>query len=572
MMKRFAIPLLSAVLLLCPARAVMAPVRGNGPLVCSAPPCLQPGDKVALVSPSYFTPIKHVVRAAQVLREWGFEPVIAPNVGKKDAGKYAGTAAERTADLRWALGQPDVKAILCNTGGYGTVHLLDDFQAGEWAASPKWLIGYSDITTLLGMEVGAGVMGIHGTMGRFLAKSGGADTSAVLLRDILLGELPRYELPPHPQNRCGQAKGTLVGGNLSTLVSSLDTWADVTRYDNIVLFVEDVEESMHHIDRLFRMLRLRGVPERCAGVILGGFTDCGNEFDYGTVEAMLRENLQPYGIPVLCGFPAGHTDVNLPLVMGASVTLDVREDGATLAFDVPGMRQRAVQVTETSAPVPEPAENGGDFVTLTDVVPGAILEIRYYSTFNFVGTRIDGYEEPLALMTRQAADSLKVVSEELLARGYRLKIYDAYRPQCAVDHFIRWSRNASDTLTKRYFYPALEKERLFELGYVARRSSHSRGSTVDLTLFDMAAGKDVDMGGPFDWFGPESHPDCGGNPDTQVYRPGGPITEAQFRNRMLLRTAMLRHGFLPYAGEWWHFTLAHEPYPDTYFNFPVAGL
>ena len=217
--------------------------------------------------------------------------------------------------------------------------------------------------------------------------------------------------------------------------------------------------------------------------------------------------------------------------------------------------------------------DSSQFVTVTDVVPDVILEVRYYSTYNFVGKRIDGYLEPVALMTRQAADSLRAVSEDLKRHGYCLKIYDAYRPQMAVDHFMRWATDPTDTLTKAYFYPTLDKPTVFEKEYVARRSGHSRGSTVDLTLVDMATGKELDMGGTFDWFGPESHPDYGGNPDTQEYTGGtADISQEQFYNRMVLRSAMTRHGFLPLDNEWWHFRLADEPFPDTYFNFPVKTL
>ena len=200
------------------------------------------------------------------------------------------------------------------------------------------------------------------------------------------------------------------------------------------------------------------------------------------------------------------------------------------------------------------------FVVLTDVVPDVLLEMRYYSTFNFVGTRVDGYDEPIALMTREAAQALKEVSDEAMSLGYRIKIWDTYRPQMAVDHFCRWGENVSDTLTKRYFYPYLDKDVVFDQGYIARRSGHSRGSVADLTLVDMKTGRDLDMGYGFDWFGGESHPDYKG------------ITEEQFNNRMLLRNLMLKHGFLPIEEEWWHFVLKDEPYPDTYFTFPVCDL
>jgi len=216
--------------------------------------------------------------------------------------------------------------------------------------------------------------------------------------------------------------------------------------------------------------------------------------------------------------------------------------------------------------------NSSQFVNLTDAVPDAILEIRYYGTYNFVGQRIDGYEQPTALLTRQAADSLRAVSDDVMKQGYRLKIYDAYRPQRAVDHFVRWAQAVEDTLMKRYFYPNLDKSVLFEQDYIAEKSGHTRGSTVDLTLFDMNTEKELDMGGTFDWFGHESHPDFGGNPETGVYTPNKNITAEQFANRMKLRNAMLRHGFKALDSEWWHFTLKNEPFPNTYFTFPVRQL
>ena len=214
------------------------------------------------------------------------------------------------------------------------------------------------------------------------------------------------------------------------------------------------------------------------------------------------------------------------------------------------------------------------FVSIPEAIPDAILEIRYFSTYNFIGDRIDGYLAPTALLTRAAADSLRAVSDDLMRMGYRIKIYDAYRPQMAVDHFVRWAADQKDQRMKSCFYPDLRKNVLFKQGYIMEKSGHSRGSTVDLTIFDMAAGKEVDMGGTFDWFGPESHPDFCGDPDTGVYdakagRKRNGITEAQFRNRLILREAMLRHGFKPLDEEWWHFTLKNEPFPDTYFTFPV---
>ena len=198
------------------------------------------------------------------------------------------------------------------------------------------------------------------------------------------------------------------------------------------------------------------------------------------------------------------------------------------------------------------------FVLVSDVIPDVVLDIRYYTTFNFLGERVDGYEEPVALMTREAAYALKKVSDEAISKGYRLKIFDAYRPQCAVDHFVRWADKVRELAMKEYFYPGIDKNRLFEEGFVALKSGHSRGSTVDLTLLDMTTQKDLDVGGTFDYFGSLSWAENTEN-----------ITQEQASNRKMLRDLMISHGFHPLNEEWWHFTLDNEPYPDTYFTFPV---
>ena len=201
----------------------------------------------------------------------------------------------------------------------------------------------------------------------------------------------------------------------------------------------------------------------------------------------------------------------------------------------------------------------GGFVLLADYVPHIVQEIRYYSTYNFIGERIDGYEEPCALLTIEAARALRSVSNEAFVQGYRLKIFDAYRPSCAVKQFVLWGIEDQDVRMKPYFYPDLEKQELFSGGYIAKQSSHSRGSAVDLTLLDMRTGKELDMGSPFDLFSPISHPDC------------RDVTDEQYDNRMLLQRLMVRSGFKPLECEWWHFSLEKEPYPDTYFSFPVSS-
>jgi len=332
-------------------KVVVVSESSQGPLQCAQPDYLKEGDKVALISPSYYTPMSNVDAAANVLRKWGLEPVVGPNVGKTDAGKYAGTVDERLADIRWALEDPDIKAIICNRGGYGSIQLVSQLTLQELAANPKWLVGFSDITTLHGLLSCAGVMSIHGTMSTFLASSGGTDATSTLMRDLLMGSVPKYQVPAHEQNILGSGRGVLVGGNICTFVPLLGCAADATAHDDIILFIEEVGESMHNIDRLFNMLLLNGVLSRCRGVILGEFPSCGSEFSYGSIEAMLKPYIENYNIPLLCGFPAGHDAVNLPLVMGADVTLDVRSDGATLSFNIDGKQTEV----NTANPVSSPA-------------------------------------------------------------------------------------------------------------------------------------------------------------------------------------------------------------------------
>ena len=202
--------------------------------------------------------------------------------------------------------------------------------------------------------------------------------------------------------------------------------------------------------------------------------------------------------------------------------------------------------------------DASDFTLLSDYVPGIVQEIRYFSTYNFIGDRIDGYEEPCAIITKEAARALKIVSSKANVQGYRLKIFDTYRPASAVKHFVMWGIEDLDQRMKPFFYPDLEKQELFKKGYIASKSSHSRGSTVDLTLLDMKTGKEVDMGSPFDYFSEMSHPDYKG------------ITEEQYANRMILQDLMVKNGFKPIDCEWWHFTLENEPFPKTYFDFPVS--
>jgi zinc D-Ala-D-Ala dipeptidase len=196
------------------------------------------------------------------------------------------------------------------------------------------------------------------------------------------------------------------------------------------------------------------------------------------------------------------------------------------------------------------------FVDAAAVVPGLIVDARYAGSHNFVGRPIDGYQAPRCLLTKPAAEALAQVARDLAARGLVLKAFDCYRPARAVANFVHWAHDLNDTAGKREFYPEVDKRVLFRDGYISSRSGHSRGSTVDLTLVH-ADGSELDMGTPFDFFSPRSWP-------------GSPSVSAKAKdNRALFAAAMRARGFRPYPKEWWHFTLAHEPFPDTYFDFPV---
>jgi D-alanyl-D-alanine dipeptidase len=197
------------------------------------------------------------------------------------------------------------------------------------------------------------------------------------------------------------------------------------------------------------------------------------------------------------------------------------------------------------------------FVYLDKIIPSAQYDIRYYGEHNFVGKRIDGYKAPFAILTTQAATALKKVSDALEKKGYVLIIYDAYRPQKAVDHFVKWSKDIKDVKMKKEFYPKLDKANLFKLGFISSKGAHERGSAVDLSIANKATGKEVDMGSKFDFFGDISAH------GTKL------ITKLQTSNRNILKNAMVNNGFKLYSKEWWHYTLVKEPFPDKYFNFNV---
>ena len=197
------------------------------------------------------------------------------------------------------------------------------------------------------------------------------------------------------------------------------------------------------------------------------------------------------------------------------------------------------------------------FVYVQDLIPSIQVDLRYYSQQNFLGTKVDGYHKNIAILTSEAAQALKNVQNELLQENLSILFYDGYRPQVAVNHFLRWSRDLKDTLQKKQFYPDISKQYLFKEGYISSKSGHSRGSTLDVTIVDLTTGEALDMGSPFDFFGMQS------------WFNYNSLREEQKSNRLRLRNIMLKHGFMFYEKEWWHFKLLNEPFPDVYFDFDV---
>lgn len=296
------------------------------------PEFVKSGDKVAVVAPAYAMADSVLAAACDRIREAGLEPVVGKHVGCRfPSGEasscYAGTPAERAADLKEALSDPEIKAIICTRGGYGSIQTLQEMDLRDFRSSPKWLVGYSDITALHLASVKAGVMSIHGNM----CSSTEPEGNRAML-DLLMGKIPEYDIPSNIYNVKGKAEGKLVGGNMITFLTLTNTDYDCFAKGGCILFIEEVEESQHAIDRLFNMLILQNRLKNVKGIVFGEFTDCGTELGYGSVEEMLSHYTSKLGIPVCYGFPAGHGDLNLPLIEGATVSIDVRDDGATIKF------------------------------------------------------------------------------------------------------------------------------------------------------------------------------------------------------------------------------------------------
>ena len=311
--------------------------RSARPLVM--PEALKPGDKVAIISPASTPGDKNPELAAATLRAWGFEPVIGQHVLTRHHA-YAGTIQERCSDLLWALNNPEVKAIVCTRGGYGSAMLLDPMTHADFRRNPKWIVGYSDITALHSAMVCSGVMSLHANMGGALGSRGADDPVNVMLRDVLMGNLPSYSVPAHPLNKPGEARGIVLGGNMAvfTNIGGSRDWDFLDRSNiqgkDIILFFEDVSESMPRVNSMLQALRLKGVLDHVKGIIVGRFTEYETQDGYSDMNEMLSETLNKYDIPVCYDFPASHDEAwNYPMIEGCTATLKVATDGVTLTFE-----------------------------------------------------------------------------------------------------------------------------------------------------------------------------------------------------------------------------------------------
>jgi muramoyltetrapeptide carboxypeptidase len=293
------------------------------------PPHLKKGDKVALISPAYWVPQEAIQQAADIIKSWGLQPVIGPHTNNLNVNAYAGTADERAADLTWALEDDSIKAIICSRGGYGSIHLLNRVALDLFQKHPKWLIGHGDITMLLYAVGATGFMSIHGPMAFQIA--GCQEPASTYLRNILFGTLPQYVIPGSRYNHSGHAEGILVGGNLSCYSVISGTKFQISPKQDIILFIEEVEETLHAIDRLFYALTLQHSFDRVKGVIFGTFSSIKYDLQYGSAEQMLIAHLRDYNIPICCGFPVG-SDSCIPLIEGAHCSLDVSTEKAVLTF------------------------------------------------------------------------------------------------------------------------------------------------------------------------------------------------------------------------------------------------
>ena len=295
------------------------------------PPFLKPNDQIRIVSPSGSIHPELIDGAAKVLSSWGLQ-VTEGKFARSEYGRFAGTKEQRIADLQEALDDPNVRAILCSRGGYGMAQIIDKLDFTTFTKSPKWLIGFSDITILHNVITNLGIASIHGIMAKHLTELPADSEQVIRMKDCLFGNFPTYAIPPHQQNRTGQASGKLIGGNLSVLMALRGSQFDLP-YQNNILFIEDIAEKPYHIDRMMQNLRFSGVLAQLSGLIVGQFSDCDEDpLMKQTISEIILNAVCEYTYPVCFNFPAGHVDYNLPLILGTNASLNVNEIEVKLTF------------------------------------------------------------------------------------------------------------------------------------------------------------------------------------------------------------------------------------------------
>ncbi len=295
------------------------------------PDFLKPSDQIRIVSPSGSIHPEYVDGAKEVLSGWGLR-VTEGTYARSEYGRFAGTPAQRTSDLQQALDDPEVKSILCSRGGYGLAQIIDKLDFTGFIQSPKWLIGFSDVTILHAVISNLGIESIHGMMTKLLSELPDNSEPTELLRKMLFGERPTYHIPSQALNKNGHTEGKLVGGNLSVLMGLRGSQYDL-KSENTLLFIEDIGEKPYQIDRMIQNLRFSGVLAQLSGLIVGQFSDCEEDpLMMQTIQEIILNAVKEYDYPVCFNFPAGHVDNNLPLIFGEKVRLEVTTLGAELCF------------------------------------------------------------------------------------------------------------------------------------------------------------------------------------------------------------------------------------------------
>ena len=295
------------------------------------PAYLQPNDQIRIISPSGIINPEYIDGAKKVFTTWGLQATEG-EFARSEYGRFAGTKEQRIADLQQALDDPNVKAILCSRGGYGVAQIIDKIDFTSFAKSPKWLIGFSDISILHNAISNLGIASIHGIMAKHITELPADAEQTQSLKSILFGHLPVYKVSNQPLNKTGQAQGNLIGGNLSVLMGMRGSKFDLP-YQGNILFVEDIAEKPYHIDRMMQNLRFSGALAKLSGLVVGQFSDCEEDpLMMQTISEIISDAVRDYNYPVCFNFPAGHVDFNLPLLMGMPVNLNVGKESTELVY------------------------------------------------------------------------------------------------------------------------------------------------------------------------------------------------------------------------------------------------